>query len=439
MRFTPRIRHVPPLHTMNDHPYGDHSPKDSSHILARLASTAGVGRHSSALILATLLTAGSGFVSNVIIAREFGPAGRGYYAVAIASIMAVAQVASLGLGEALAVHLAKHGGPPSPRIWMIALWSFIITMGAVAIGIHANSWIVIIGVATSTCFLQGTTFVLAFGASRTWIIAQLIQPFGVLSASLAALFMDVSIQSILLVYATSPLLGCLVCVYALPPSGSGNHGYRVASKRIFILGFQRQLTVTALALIRSVDVLALGYFASLQEVGPYAVAISLVNLALVAPWVLSGVVLRNEIMGTPHSRKNIIIQMGGLTAGPIVAVLATGWWLIPHVWGPEFHDSYYYFVLTAPGAIALGATRGLLSWRVGRGEQGIVVRRFLVFLLPAALIVAWGAATFGAVGAAVSSSATYCVLLAAAALRHRVRTDRIDRNTIPPAADPPIG
>src|SRR4051794_12865749 len=74
------------------------------------------------LAVVPLSTAAAGFVTSVAIARVFGPAGRGEYAVAITIVMTSAQVTSWGLGESLAIHMTRVGGPPRPRRWLLRVW-----------------------------------------------------------------------------------------------------------------------------------------------------------------------------------------------------------------------------------------------------------------------------------------------------------------------------
>ena len=378
-----------------------------------------------------------GFAASVLLARHFGADGRGYYAVTIALIMAFAQVASVGLGESLAIHESKSGAPSRPRLWLGLIWVLIAVAGFASCFIFPGNLLVVVGICISTCFIQGNSYALAAGHTSAWAVSQLIQPCAVMCAVVATYLTEVSIETVIAVYAISPVPACLICLAKLPSRTPGAPPLRSATRSVLKIGVQRQLTVTALSLVRRVDVLSLGAFASLAKVGSYAVAMSLVNLAVLLPWSLAGLILRDELRGGAQRRNSIVVRMSLLTLLPVGATVLFGWWLIPVVWGAEFQTSYVYFLLCVPGTLALGSTRALLAWRAGRGEQTAIVRRYLVLIVPTSLVIAFAALAFNAVGAAIGSSIAFILFAIAAYVNVPHQTDtRIDPSVSPINGDP---
>lgn len=373
--------------------------------MSRALSSMKARRASLPLVLTPAVTALSGFLTSIAVARWYGAEGRGLYALTITAIMAIAQVTSLGLGEALAIDVARHGGPVHPRRWLLLVWAGCLIVAAAVLAAGTSTVWVVLGAATTTAFLQGTTFALASGRSLHWAAAQLVQPLLLLAVVVCSFVRHVPLDWLLATYALAPAVGAAIVLPAVPSRG-GPHGSS-SSRRIFTVGIQRQLTVTAMQLVRRVDVLSLGAVAALTVIGPYAIALSLIDLSLVLPWVLSGAVLRDELAGANIGKGRVALRMATFVLPFLLGTVALGWWLIPLIWGEDFRIGYWYVLAMAPGALALGAARGLLSWRMGRNEQAMVAKRFLIALLPAAALIFVSARMGGPFGAAGASSLVF--------------------------------
>lgn len=390
--------------------------------VSRGASSKAV-RSSLLLALVPISGSSSGLVTSILVARLYGAEGRGEYAILIALTMTIAQITSMGLGEALAVHLVRYGGPSRPRAWIATLWMTILTISGLIAILFPHHWTLLVGIGVASGFLQGSSFLLVFGAERRWVLAQLIQPLSVLGAASAAGFFDLSVGVVLGVYAISPAFAMLVCLPRIPRTGSGTAGNRTIAIQLLTMGFHRQINVTALAVLRRFDVIALGIFATTLDVGKYAIAMSLIDQALLVPWLLSGRIIRAGLSDSSPSLRNTLRNTLALMAIPILIVAAVGWWAIPLVWGPEFETSYWYFLCAVPGALACGAARALSSLHMARDSQGEVAK-ITVWLFPLLLaFIGIGAAMFGPYGVAATWGLGY-ILLATVSLRIALRGER---------------
>ena len=312
-------------------------------------------------------TASAGFATSVLVARTLRTRGawgvRGHHRLDHGSCPS----GIAGAWGRPAIDLSKRGGPARPRRWLMISGAHIGCSGVpdrsrgLPHGGDRNC------AAVMACFLQGTTYALASGHGRRWALA----PGG--SAAVRARRCSRWTR-----VGRGPDMA-VVGLRGVPGHGRGNRPVRppgawrerrgATSRRILKIGPLRQLTVTALALLRRVDVLALGAFGTLAQLGPYSVANSIVDLALVLPWAAPGAALRRELQGggTTHAATQRP-RWASWVVPPLTVAVLVGWWVIPWIWGEEFRSAYLYVVLLAPGAVALGATRGLLSWRAGRGR-----------------------------------------------------------------------
>ena len=359
-------------------------------------------------------SAALGLVASILIARVFGAEGRGLYAIGITWMMTIGQVLSMGLGDALAVSLRRYLAPDRPRAFIVACWAVMAAVAAALALFGAASPMIAAGSVTAGIMLQATSFTLAAGSRLKWAAALLAQPIAVVLTSVVAVGLDLGIEAVLIAYVCAPMVAGALFLSDLRPPAECEAPHPRPYLRVLRIGAQRQLTVTLAFLVRSVDILALGFFFDPKIAGIYAVARSLVNLCLLAPQAMSGFVLRAELSGRGTSKTKVLGAMSGWSLLGVLPVLALGWFLIPAVWGGDFAPAYGVFVILAVGCVATGSTRGVLAWRNARDLQATVSRRYVLLSAPLAVLIAAAAGLGDMHGAAVGSTLAAAVLLLAA-------------------------
>ena len=180
-------------------------------------------------------------------------------------------------------------------------------------------------------------------------------------------------------------------------------------------------------LLLRLDLLLVFHFLGSASAGIYSVGFSTAALALLAPTQLAHVVIYRGTQGGDLTVARELRAALLLATGASTVLGATGWWLIPTVYGPEFATSYHIMLLCLPGVIALSAIQPIVSsLRLSDGAATMTVWMSIGL----ATMIAAAAMTFPhlqAQGIAISASvgtATTAVGLLVAVHRREPRRSR---------------
>lgn len=197
---------------------------------------------------------------------------------------------------------------------------------------------------------------------------------------------------------------------------SGN----VSVRRLLAVGLRYHPGAVALALILRLDILLLGSRVDVAQLGIYSLAVSLVELSLVATSASSQVAVQVQVRGEPHSHADFtaaVSRTNGVLAGVLMILLvAAGPWAITLIFGESYAGTTGPVVALAPGVVALSMMRPIAVF-VTRLNRPYVVSSALIIGLVAniglnLMMIPW----WGIVGAAVASSLVYIGLLVWAAV-----------------------
>lgn len=191
------------------------------------------------------------------------------------------------------------------------------------------------------------------------------------------------------------------------------------------------LSIVLLFLAYRLDVLMLGWLSTPEQVGYFAIATTAAELLLLPALALAVVRGPRAARGEFHGdRRDVVILVAlSLGAGALAAALAGP--LVELVFGAAFLAAVPAFVALIPGAVVLGVYRYLASLEMARAHRhGVVYSAAIIVIADLALLAAL-APVWGALGAAIASSAAYGLGLVALVVhralraRSRIRDDAV--------------
>jgi O-antigen/teichoic acid export membrane protein len=374
------------------------------------------------IIGSTVVTLAIGYIASIVLARSLGPAGRGLVAVIQADVSLVVSLAGLGTPTAITFYASRRARHQPALGGLALIYTAALGVFAFAAVLIAGGWL---------AEHQGT----GFGESLWWLGAALIPLMyfeyfvaGLLNArrqyskqnrlnilgrvgTLVATLCFVTglgwgVAGGLLAAAMISIVRIVGCVPLLARIGlrmpsrnllgaTLNYGWRVAIGQLFRYFSGR------------FDVLVLSLLASLATVGNYAVAQMVAELVLIIPQSFGYVIMPTVASGEDHRAPPALRLVGTLALLGVLAVAVTGPVMITIGFGSAFRSALVPFFILLPGIwmLAYGNICGsVLSGKKRPGASSVLAgaAALLTVVLDLALI-----PPFGAIGAAVASTAAY--------------------------------
>ena len=382
----------------------------------------------------------SAVVQAPLLAQALGLEQRGLLAGAIAPLMLLIGVATLGIPEASTYYIAKRSDAPrriivrgAGIIVIVGLAaSLVVIVFALPFSNENEQLAQLIKMAVLALPLALITAVLRAAAAgmRAWVLVAIERAiFGTVRLggfSALLLLGHLNLHSATIVMATSTFIGSLAYLGLLGRTGTTDPDryhkaslIRYGSK--FWLG-----SITGMLLTRLDQVLMVP-LSSPAQLGLYAVAVSIAEIPLVISMSVRDVTFAVESESSSQNRVTAAARITTLAVFAMaVVIIAAAFPLVPILFGEEFVDSIPAIIIVLAGmVIVTGGSIGGMAI-AARGHPGlrslalalaaIVNASFLVALLP----------EFGAVGAAIATVAgnlVYAVI--AVAISSRVLGTRV--------------
>jgi len=389
-----------------------------------------VARDSAITFLARVLGSVSGVIANIILARWLGAAGVGEWAVMLAFLMLSVQIFGPGIAMANVYHVARR------RYSVGEIWA-----ATVLVGLCCGMLAVLVG---AGLVLAGFKSLATIEDKRLVIVLLLTVPFIFISAwgtriiqglakiglmNLLDLFTVVTTLVLLVVFVVILKMGLWGAVLAYLGSRVASAcAVAVVVRRFMRPGECRLSRDSVLAGLRygmkmyvgklsnwannRLDLLIAPLFLDNVQIGLYAVAVVLTEKLWLISDSMSQAVLP-RIAADPQGRPQLTMRacraalMITLPAAGLLA--ATGWWLFPVLFGPEFRGSYLPMVAILPGTVGFGLSRILAASLAGTNRPGTLSA---VISAAAACNVALNfllIPRFGVVGCSLASTGSYLV------------------------------
>lgn len=409
-------------------------------------------RSSTAIVVRSLANRAArlvlGMVTGVLIARTLQPEGRGIYAVIATTAGAAIVVGHLSLEKsqiALWVDRSRHRSLIANGLILGVLLGSVSALGALLL-------ISVIGSPGGFTLWGLALFAVPFGAAainlngvlllqarlddlnRKTLLCALVQCVPILVLAAVG---QVTITSVIICWALSTALPFVLAVRALRPIDlRWDTGLM---RRQLSLSSRYHVGWVGLYFIVTIDILLLNAMDSPATVGLYTVAVTILALTYIPGETITQIVLPRQAAGEVQDAQQITaraFRLNLLIASTFVALLAgVSPWLIPVVYGQAFAGSVAPLLALAPGTVAMTLVRPLEQYLV-RLERPSTMTAISVcalttnVLLNLAMIPRWGA-----VGAALASSAAYILMTFLEMTRFTRSTGTPMRELLPRPAD----
>lgn len=368
------------------------------------------------------------FVSSLIVARLLGPDGRGMVsALTVPSQLAVS-VSEMGVRQSTAFHLGRKI-IPLPRLQPTLLAMVPIASAAAIVlsliyfefvGIARGNWTLrILAVAMIPLSLSASY------ASGVFLGQQRIAEFrktswrpGFISLILVILLgwaAGWGIYGVMLATAGGALAASAYALFLLGKEQPLRLGFdRAVAMQLQRKGISYAASLVILMLNYRIMILLLTRLGTLTDVGLYAQAIAIAELIWEVPTMLGSLVLSRGVNAkdeTLFSRKVLLLARLAFVAAVVISIFVgfAAKYLFPILYGHRFEQSADICILLLPGIVAFIVFKVLNIDLAGRGKPWTA----MIIMVPVLMLnVALGwvmIVRYGAMGAAVASSACYLV------------------------------
>ena len=396
----------------------------------------------SALLFWSKVAGNAGFFAAVLIlARALGPTGRGTIAFITVTALVAARVASLGVGEATTVFVARR---PEARGALLAnAAAFMFSSGLLAAAVACGALVAlgderpaglrapelaVLACATVLSALTEVGYVYLLGANRLRSVALITATASwVYPLFLLAIWSTVGLTVLRAALAWT----AAEAVRALAYLGQSLRGVKLSrlDPRLLVeavrFGVRAWVGSLARFLNFRTDQILMGFLASEAALGVYAAAVNASEVLLYLPAATATALLPTAARADAGLRTEQALRAfrsaAVVTAAGAIAALLLGPFVLPVVFGAPFEASVNPFLLLLPGAFGFAAM-AVFSYALVAGSSpglssigptaslAVGVALDLVLIPP-----------FGASGAAAAASAAFLAggAAALAAFRHR--------------------
>ena len=380
------------------------------------------------------VSAGAGALTTLILARVLGPAGTGRYAVTISLIIGLQTFATLSLQVSIGYFVGRGTWPPRQAFvtTQLAALGLGLTSVAVALLIRAlfpsafhniSVGVVLVAAASLPCALSWTfaaAVALAVDHYELYAVPQALQTtVGIVVILVLGAIYGVAgaLLGLTISHAVTAAVSFVWCRRALPAS-DGHVTEPGQFRRAVAFALKSHVANAVTFITYRLDIFILNGVATANEVGQYAIAVSVTQAVWLLPGALSSIVLPRlaqvswgqvavdddyqdlvERKSVRHATILALISALLLSVALVVLVLV--------FLGSGFHQSIELGLILMPGSALLAVGAAMASVIVGRGRPEISVLIAVPTALVAVALYLILIPSDGAVGAAVASSLSY--------------------------------
>jgi O-antigen/teichoic acid export membrane protein len=398
----------------------------------------------------------SGTVTGIVVARAYGSAGRGEIALVTALYSNIGTIFTLGIEVAAVYLIGKRVESPDSVAATVRLLSFVLGLagGGASVGLalalshrfpESSEQLVLLSASAAaplvaSVAMQGHLIGVGRLAEVAWLNALrgVLTLFGVVTVvvigtSPAVALMTYSLSEYVVLVATFA-----VSVRASSNSVVGSFSCRIA-RRLTTYGLSGHVGTILQGVNYRLDVILLGAIAPLTQVGRYSVAVVIIELLWVLPLILKNFVSqRIASSDTDRGTAVAIVTLKlclGVSAVAGLGMALTAPLLVPVVFGPDFRPAVKLIWILIPGAISMAAYQNMMNDLVGRGHPRVKSLTAIVGCVATVSLDLIFIPRYGALGAAIGSSAAYCLTLAVTVPSYRRITGIPYGSWVPTRAD----
>jgi O-antigen/teichoic acid export membrane protein len=405
---------------------------------------------------AQVVTALTGFLTSIVIARVLGADGLGVYTVALSLLLVLGAIASLGLENGIAWGVA--GGRWAPLAALRSSQAAAVVLGVVGMAVVLVARLAFpdafagMSVGVTMIAAGGLPFLISWQYSRWLAVARdryeafvvppaLVNTLALILCAAGAALDDEQglVIGLTVAYALTAVAALADAVRSRPPTAgpSGVAPLREAT------GFGiRANAATALQLLNfRIDLFVLSAVVTGDDLGTYATAVSVTSVMFLVPQTLSQVVFPRVAALTAdtsqHEQRAVVeakslrhVSLITLVSLPVVAIAMAI--AIPLFFGRDFDDAIVLGLILLPGCALFGIATVLSATINGRGFPGYSLRAAAISTPVALVLYAVLIPTLDNTGAALASTVSYAFNFAVTAVYyHRATGDKVAPLLVP--------
>lgn len=377
-------------------------------------------------LLVRILLIAAGFVSSIITARFLGPEGRGvfFYWTTLAAF--AIQFGNLGLHSSNTYLLAKGRARLSAlaanSLWVSligggVLGGFLILSLWLMDGATGDRWSLLLPalflIPSGLYFLLGTNLLVAEGRIGEYNGFELANRYLGLAGIFFAAWYWRSPQALLVIMSVVAVLMCLPLYRRLRVLGGDGEGSFSLIREGFGYAMRAYLAAALGFAVLRLNTLLIEQYMDAATLGTWSIAAQLLDVIVVIPSTIALVLLPRIMRADqPYQLMQSQLRMVAIVLALVCAVAA---WLgndvIMLVYGERFAGAYAMLLWGLPGIFALGLTSILSQYLASAGIPLALVWIWLTGLAAELALAIWLIPSQGGVGAMMSLSAAYAVIL----------------------------
>jgi len=377
-------------------------------------------------LLVRILLIAAGFVSSIITARFLGPEGRGvfFYWTTLAAF--AIQFGNLGLHSSNTYFLAK-GRARLSALAANSLWVSLIGGGVLGGFLVLSLWLMdgatgdrwslllpaLFLIPSGLYFLLGTNLLVAEGRIGEYNGFELANRYLGLAAIFFAAWYWRSPQALLVIMSVVAVLMCLPLYRRLRVLGGDGGGSFLLIREGFGYAMRAYISSAIAFAVLRLNALLIEQYMDAATLGTWSIAAQLLDVIVVIPSTIALVLLPRIMRADqPYQLMQSQLRMVAIVLALVCAVAA---WLgndvIMLVYGERFAGAYAMLLWGLPGIFALGLTSILSQYLASAGIPLALVWIWLTGLAAELALAIWLIPSQGGVGAMMSLSAAYAVIL----------------------------
>ncbi len=374
-----------------------------------------------------------GLGTTIIVARLLGAQGKGVLAIAAETSSLSVGVASFGLIGAMGFFAGKHRYDRSDLFWTAVTWSLGLgwgigivvwyfrdaLLGSVLKGLGPRelAWMLFSLPASYFITLITQAYIGHGRVARLSALQALGVTVNVVAlATVILIFKGGAAGAVIAISSSVMVTACCYAVVYGRVTASRLSRIRQITRDGLAYGFKSYPGQIVNMFTLRADLFLLNFFMGPAVVGVYSVATNLAEKI----WLLTGPVngaVFSSIAGAERTDSARLAATTGRTVSTFativgIALAIVSIPLIPIIYGPQFTDSIKYLALLLPGTIALAVSGAYYTYFVAQlGKPGLASVVALIMVAFSAVFYVVLIPTYGALGAAIASSASYSVTL----------------------------
>ncbi|MFL1464666.1 flippase [Marinobacter sp. HN1S83] len=384
-----------------------------------------------------LLAAFAQLLLVVLIARELGPEGNGFYAMAILIPTMLANFLNLGVGAAT-VYYVSRGDFNINQAVTGNLWLALVVATA---GVTCALPVLFIwggelfpGVPKSLLYLGLASFPLTLSLAylntilqgvedfKSFNLTVLLPPYVNLTGVVIALYLlPFGVTGAMVAYITGQLVGLLVVLRLLSRSKSSREmvdsrtSLSVYARRTFSYGWKAHLSNILAFVNYRTDIFLVNFFLTPSATGIYVIAVQIAEKLWMLSQAASTVLLPklSAMHQNPEARWALTNKgfwvVSGITTAASVGVAIMLYWLISPVFGEDYVEALPAFLWLLPGIIAGAGSRIYANCIAAAGKPEWNMYSSIVVVTANVIGNILLVPEYGIVGAAWATSVAYCL------------------------------